>query len=60
MRVGNDVDRKSKHSTEQRELISEILRHADVRLSGYCPECQERFAVGVAENRTIFSQEEVR
>ena len=33
---------------------------AEVRLSGYCPECQERLAVGAAENRTICSQEEVR
>jgi Fur family transcriptional regulator, ferric uptake regulator len=33
---------------------------AEVRLSGYCPECQERLTVSAAENRTIFAQEEVR
>ena len=29
MRVGNVVDRKLKRSTEQRELIREIIQHAD-------------------------------
>jgi Fur family ferric uptake transcriptional regulator len=32
MRVGNDVDRKLKRSTEQRELIRQILWHADEHL----------------------------
>jgi len=33
MRVGNDVDRKlNRRSTEQRELIREILEHADKHL----------------------------
>ena len=32
MRVGNDVDRKLRRSTEQRELIREILWHADEHL----------------------------
>jgi Fe2+ or Zn2+ uptake regulation protein len=33
MRVGNDVDRKlNRRSTEQRELIREILQHADKHL----------------------------
>jgi Fur family ferric uptake transcriptional regulator len=33
MRVGNDVDRKlSRRSTEQRQLIQEILQHADGHL----------------------------
>ncbi len=34
------------------------VTHAEVRLSGYCPECQERLAVSATENKTI-SQEEV-
>ena len=33
---------------------------AEVRLAGYCPECQERLTVSAAENRTISGQEEVR
>ena len=154
MRVGNKVDRKLKRSTEQRELIREILRHADghldadeiyqqarqkspsislstvyrnlqlfkemalveehqfgsrryyesaprdkhhhlvclgcgrvfefkcpstdklksriskeegfrvtgadVRLSGYCPECQKRLTVSAAEHKQYLGQEEVR
>ena len=32
----------------------------EVRLSGYCPECQESLNVSAVENRTISAQEEVR
>ena len=32
----------------------------EVRLAGYCPDCQERLTVSTAENRTISRQEEVR
>jgi len=33
---------------------------AEVRLTGYCPECQERMAVSAAGNRVISGREEVR
>jgi Fur family ferric uptake transcriptional regulator len=33
---------------------------AEVRLSGYCPECQERMNVNTVQNGTISNQEEVR
>jgi len=32
---------------------------AEVRLSGYCPECQERMTAGATGNKTISGQEEV-
>ena len=32
------------------------VTNADVRLSGYCPECQERLAVGAAENRRYLAK----
>jgi len=36
------------------------VTEAEVRLAGYCPECQERLAVSNAENKTICGQEEVK
>jgi len=36
------------------------VTEAEVRLAGYCPECQERLTVSAAGNRTISGQEEVR
>ena len=47
---------KSRISKEEGFRVTD----AEVRLSGYCPECQERLAVSAAENRTISGQEEVR
>ena len=49
-----------------RRLTSRISREegfsvteAEVRLAGYCPECQKRLSVTFAENKTISGQEEV-
>ena len=36
------------------------VTEAEVRLTGYCPECQERLTVSAAKNKTISGQEEVR
>jgi len=47
---------KSRISKEEGFKVTE----AEVRLAGYCPECQERLAVSAAENREILAQEEVR
>ena len=47
---------KSRISKEEGFRVTE----AEVRLAGYCPECQGRLTVIAAENRTISGQEEVR
>ena len=47
---------KSRISKEEGFKVTE----AEVRLAGYCPECQERLTVSAAENREILVQEEVR
>jgi len=36
------------------------VTEAEVRLAGYCPECQERLTVSATESREILAQEEVR
>ena len=36
------------------------VTEAEVRLTGYCPECQERLSISAAESRTICDKEEVR
>ena len=43
---------KSKISKEEGFKVT----NAEVRLSGYCPECQESLKVRTAKNRTIFTQ----
>ena len=43
---------KSRVSKEEGFRVTD----ADVRLSGYCPECQERLAVGAAENRQYLAK----
>lgn len=35
------------------------VTETEVRLAGYCPQCQQRLTT-IAENRTVSSQEEVR
>ena len=47
---------KSTISKEEGFRVTE----AEVRLSGYCPECQERLAASAAGDRTISGQEEVK
>ena len=47
---------KSRISKEEGFKVTE----AEVRLAGYCPECQERLTISAEENREILAQEEVR
>ena len=47
---------KSRISKEEGFKVME----AEVRLAGYCPECQERLIISDAKNGEILAQEEVR
>ena len=47
---------KSRISKEEGFRVTET----EVRLTGYCPECQKRLTVSTAKNKTICDQEEVR
>ena len=47
---------KSRISKEEGFKVTD----AEVRLAGYCPECQERLTISAEENREILAQEEVR
>jgi Fur family ferric uptake transcriptional regulator len=47
---------KSRISKEEGFKVTE----AEVRLAGYCPECQERLANNLTENKQMLVKEEVR
>ena len=48
----SNIDEKfNRRSTEQRRLIMEIIRQAEVRLAGYCPECQQRFSNNMIDTK---------